>query len=157
MEKSTEYLEILEPALQALAMRITCEHLGTVIPTDEPLLNYCDEIDILGLIMAFEEEFDSELFEDEERAAMLEALNTVENIEDFKVHLTEKEQSIKTLDDLIELIRIRFPEEELKERIGAIFARSMQARDDEEEEFDDDEPASEDGTFPALDEDTSGR
>ena len=111
MEKNAKYLDIYEPTLQAWAMRVACEHLDKVIALDMPLSSVCDKIDMWELIMAFEMEFD--------------------------IDLIEEEKNIGTLNDIVELIRIRFSEEELKERLHAIAMSILNSPDDDEPESED--------------------
>lgn len=114
MEKDSNYLENYEPTLQSVAMRIACEHLGKVVAPGMPLLSVCNKFDMQELIIGFEMEFDMDII--------------------------EEEKNIETLNDIVELIRVRFSEEELKERMKAILIRSLNSPNEDEPESENEVP-----------------
>lgn len=119
MEKDSNYLEIYEPALQSTVMRVACEHLGKTVKLNTPLPSVCNKLDMAELFLGFEMEFDMDII--------------------------EEDNNIKTLNDIVELIRVQFSEEELKNRLNNILMRRLNSYDDDEPEYsyDDDEPESE--------------
>ena len=114
MEKDSNYLENYEPTLQSVAMRIACEHLGKVVAPGTPLPSICNKFDMQELIIGFEMEFDMDII--------------------------EEEKNIETLNDIVELIRVRSSEEELKERMKAILIRSLNSPNEDEPESENEVP-----------------
>ncbi len=125
MEKDSNYLEIYEPALQSTVMRVACEHLGQTVKLNTPLLSVCNKLDMAELFLGFEMEFDMDII--------------------------EEDNNIKTLNDIVELIRVQFSEEELKNRLNDILMRRLNSYDDDEPESENEMPIAsnptEDGAY----------
>lgn len=114
MEKDSNYLEIYEPALQSTVMRVACEHLGKTVKLNTPLPSVCNKLDMAELFLGFEMEFDMDII--------------------------EEDNNIKTLNDIVELIRVQFSEEELKNRLNNILMRRLNSYDDDEPESENEMP-----------------